>query len=597
MPLNSRLRNSVKITLFILATMPGLLSKIALAENKIWPTINSANEHSFSPAHIPQPAEYYQNRVKALHLVKQKQWLAAKPIIESLTRQYPHDGDTWYILGITCFQLKEWQKSIAAFKQTLALGTILSGIPSGSAPSNDIMLKVAEAYSELGQNKDALVWINKALDARHDGRKNIAASPHFANMAESRDFLKASGTFLPEGLSRDESWRFDLQFLVSEIERLHVHRYHATSEQAFRQQVTSIHEKIPSLTDQQIVFEFMQLVAMLGNGHNFIIPTYNKLGSFTQLPMQFYQFSDGLFIVAAEQNYQHLIGSKVTAIGKTDIFKALDKIKAVNARDNEMQQLWLAPHYLGLPEVLAGLGIIKDAKQVSLTIENSEGQQQTITPVPKTMTFNGFPKLPAPGEITALHNLRISEQYWYQDIEDRDAMYVQYNYVHNNPAISFEQFNKNLREELQRHNTQNLIIDIRHNAGGDGSTYPPLLKTLVQFEASQSNGRIFVIIGRNTFSAAHNLLLDINRLTNAILVGEPSGSRPNALSEAGWVKLPYSGTLGIISSQFHQPSKAEDHRIWVAPHVPVSLSSGDYFSGVDPALQAIFKISDKKTRQ
>ena len=99
-----------------------------------------------------------------------------------------------------------------------------------------------------------------------------------------------------------------------------------------------------------------------------------------------------------------------------------------------------------------------------------------------------------------------------------------------------------------------------------------------------------VVMGRNTFSAAHNLLLDINRLTNPILVGEPSGSRPNALGEAGWFKLPYSGTWGIISSQFHQASKAEDHRIWVAPHVPVSLSSVQYFAGVDPAMLAINRI-------
>ena len=173
---------------------------------------------------------------------------------------------------------------------------------------------------------------------------------------------------------------------------------------------------------------------------------------------------------------------------------------------------------------------------------------------------------------------------------ERDAIYVQYNYVHSNPSLSFEDFNEELREQILELKVQSLILDLRHNAGGDGSTYPPILKTLVQFEASRPNSEIFVIIGRNTFSAAHNLLLDISRLTNAVLVGEPSGSRPNALSEAGWFRLPYSGTLGIISSQFHQSSKAEDHRIWVAPHIPVSLSSVEYFSGQDPAMRAIYEV-------
>ena len=173
------------------------------------------------------------------------------------------------------------------------------------------------------------------------------------------------------------------------------------------------------------------------------------------------------------------------------------------------------------------------------------------------------------------------------------SIYVQYNYVRDNPENSFTDFNVNLRKKITSTSVENLILDLRHNAGGDGSTYPPILKTLVQFESLNPQSKIFVIIGRNTFSAAHNLLLDINRLTNAILVGEPIGSRPNAISEAGWFKLPYSGTWGIISSQFQQPSKAEDHRIWVSPHVPVSLSSEAYFSGKDPALNTIFKIINK----
>ena len=187
----------------------------------------------------------------------------------------------------------------------------------------------------------------------------------------------------------------------------------------------------------------------------------------------------------------------------------------------------------------------------------------------------------------------MDKRYWFQHLPEKDSLYIQYNYVHNDPSQPFKEFNQEIRKQFSKANVENLILDIRHNAGGDGSTYPPILKTLVQFEALKPEGKVFVIVGRNTFSAAHNLLLDINRLTDAIVVGEPSGSRPNALGEAGWFRLPYSGTLGIISSQFHQSSKAEDHRIWVAPHVPVSLSSQQYFSGHDPALGAIFGIIEK----
>ncbi|MEW6983514.1 hypothetical protein AAD001_12755 [Colwelliaceae bacterium 6471] len=564
----------------------------AIGTNKATEMTNSAIGHHPTNSQVQAPATYYINRVKALKLVREKNWLAAQPIIELLTNQYPDDGDTWYILGLSYFQLGEWEKSINAFKKTLALGTILSNIPAGSAPSNDIMINIAEAYAELGQESNAIIWITKSLAARYDGRKNLKGNAHFKKIADSKAFQQISGSFIPQNLSRDQSWQFDLDFLVSELKRLHVNIYNAVSKESFEKMVSDISNKIPALSDQEIVFEFMQLVAAMGNGHNFIVPTYAEKGSFTQLPLQFYKFSDGLFIVGADQPYQELIGSKVITIGNTDADKALSKTQIINARDNEMQQLWLGPHYLGLPSVLKGLNIVDDAESIYLTIEDTAGEQRTIKPKLKAMGFSGFPKLPALTNSVAIHNLQIKEKYWYQHLPDSASFYIQYNYVHDNPSHSFEDFNIELREKMSQLSVENIILDIRHNAGGDGSTYPPILKTLVQFEALKPNGKLFVLIGRNTFSAAHNLLLDINRLTNAILVGEPSGSRPNALSEAGWFKLPYSGIWGIISSQFHQASKAEDHRIWVPPHVPVSLSSHDYFSGEDPALKAIFNIID-----
>lgn len=561
-----------------------------LASDKSSDMTNSAIGQIPMFSKVKDPSQYYLYRQRALKLVREKNWQTAKPALESLTSQYTDDGDTWYILGLTYFQLKEWEKAIHVFKRTIDLGTILSSVSTGSAPSNDIMIKIAEAYAELGQADNAIKWINTSLMYRYDERKNLIDNEHFKKIAGSEAFQKVSGVFLPKGLSRVESWRYDLNFLVSEIKRLHINMYHSISEDSFKKMVENINTKIPMLSDHQIVFEFMKLVASTGNGHNFIVPAYAKIGSFNQFPFQFYLFSDGLFIVGADKEYHQLIGSRVVSIGSTELEEALARTKLVNARDNEMQHLWLGPHYLGLPEVLKGLDIVESTQDISITIEKEDGKLEEIKPKLKAMNFSGFPKLPALANSDAIHNLQPSKPYWYKHIPNQEALYIQYNYVTNADSQSFVDFNAELIERFTQLKTENLILDIRHNAGGDGSTYPPLLKTLIQFEALNPKGKIFVVMGRNTFSAAHNLLLDINRLTSPILVGEPSGSRPNALGEAGWFKLPYSGTWGIISSQFHQASKAEDHRVWVAPHVPVSLSSVQYFAGVDPAMQAINRI-------
>lgn len=555
---------------------------------------NQSIGHLFSEKQVSSPSEYFLNRNKALNLIRTKNWQEAKVILMSLTDQYPDDGDTWYLLGLSYFKTEQWQNAVDAYKKTIAIGTVLSGIPDGSAPSNDIMIKIAQSYAELNQPIQAINWINKALDARYDGKHLLAKDEHFNKIHHLNEFKKAIGTFLPNNMTRDQSWQYDLNYLVSEIKRLHVNPFHNVSKQHFERMVTNIKNDIPKLNDKEIIFRFMELVALLGNGHNFIIPTFNEKGAFNQLPVQFYKFSDGIFIVNADNEYKSLIGHQLIEIAGVPIEDALTKVNRVNARDNEMQHLWLGPHYLALPEVLKGLGIVRNSSEVKLLLEKRDGTRVAITPTIRAMTFNGFPKLPALEGHDLVHNLKVDKQYWFTHLSHYSSVYMQYNYVHNDPTLSFKTFNKLLRKEISKKGVENLIIDLRHNAGGDGSKYPPLLKTIAQFEALKPKGKLFVIIGRNSFSAAHNLLVDIERISNAIIVGEPSGSRPNALSEAGWLKLPYSKTLGIVSSQYHQASKAEDHRIWIAPHVPVSLSSEHYFSGIDPALEAIFTIINQQ---
>lgn len=582
------------------------ISVEVLAENKATEMTNNALNRSPTSINVVDPATYYANRVKALKLVRKENWQAAKSILEDLTSQFQDDGDTWYVLGLTYLQQQQWQKAINALEKTIELGTNLHNIPTGSAPSNDIMVKIAEAYGRLGDQKNAIAWINKSLSARWDDRPTLAGTslfnpgknPNFASFEGSEAFQKAAGSYLDETLSRDDAWRQDLLYLVDEIKRLHVNIYHTVSPENFQGKISSINERIPSLTDQQVVFEFMQLLGSVGNGHNFIIPGFAAKGSFSQIPMQFYWFSDGLYVVGASEEYQQWIGSKVEAFGKTSTAQALERTKSINARDNEMQLRWLSPYYLSLTAALEGLGIVDSSEDFTLTLSNASGVESKIHPKTTAMNFSGFPKLPP---LTATESPRYleknSDNYWSELIPETNALYIQLNDVVNKSSVSLKEFNLEIRKQLIKEGVDNLILDLRHNSGGDGSLISPMIATMVFFEAYNPKGKMFVLIGRNTFSAAHNLLLDISRLTDAIIVGEPSGSRPNALSEAGWFNLPYSGLTGIVSSQFHQVGEPEDHRIWVAPHMPISLSSNEYFSGKDPSIDAIVKLIGNASAQ
>ncbi len=74
--------------------------------------------------------------------------------------------------------------------------------------------------------------------------------------------------------------------------------------------------------------------------------------------------------------------------------KALQKTNTVNARDNDMQIRWLGPYYLGLPDVLKGLGIVKNTNEIVITFSDSLENIQQATMEPVSWNFSDLPKMP-----------------------------------------------------------------------------------------------------------------------------------------------------------------------------------------------------------
>ena len=110
---------------------------------------------------------------------------------------------------------------------------------------------------------------------------------------------------------------------------------------------------------------------------------------------------------------------------------------------------------------------------------------------------------------------------------------------------------------------------------------------LIGSEKVNRHGHLFVITGRRTFSAAMNGAADIEANTEAIFVGEPTGSKPNFVGETTIFPLPCSGLKVSISSLYWQRSHAFDDRTWIAPDLRAEMSSEDYRTNRDPSMEAI----------
>jgi hypothetical protein len=135
-----------------------------------------------------------------------------------------------------------------------------------------------------------------------------------------------------------------------------------------------------------------------------------------------------------------------------------------------------------------------------------------------------------------------------------------------------------------------LILDFRWNNGGNTGLVIPFINAIISNDAINRRGNLFIIIGRRTYSAAQNTVTFLERFSNAIFVGEPTGSSPNFVGEEDPLELPYSKMVVNVSDLLWQTSWPQDQRTWIAPLLYIPPTYEAFRNNRDPALEAILNF-------
>lgn len=547
-----------------------------------------ADERSNNPHARPAGTQYPEDAaahflavMAAREAVRAGDCAAALPRLQRAADAYPDNGDVWGLLGLCYKRTEEWHAAIGAFEQALALG--LTVWDTGLNP-NDIMVEIAGAHARAGEREAALDWLTRGLEARFDEQPDLEGREDFASLRDDPEFRALAGLSDPAVTGRDAQWRADIRLLHRQIRRLHADPYRYVSAEALNARFEALLDAVPALDDADITAQLDLIVGSLGAGHDLFWPVSPDRGALLPFVVKFYVFSDGIYIIDAAD--PALVGARVEAFGDTPADAALAAVVAAFPGDNAMEALWMAPRHLAQAHTLEALGLVADADDVALTL-SLDGERFLVRPERRAFTPMSPALVPPRDADAPLYLTRWNENAWLQPVPELDALYVQIKLVMDSETESLAAFTERLHARLAQDAPARLILDLRHSPGGNGYLTPPLVRELVGFRASAGPQSLFVIIGRNTFSASQNMITELDRFADPVFVGEPSGSRPNALSESGQFRLPYSGISGYLSSQYHQQSWPEDHRIWIAPDIPVALSSADFFAGRDPALDAI----------
>ena len=167
--------------------------------------------------------------------------------------------------------------------------------------------------------------------------------------------------------------------------------------------------------------------------------------------------------------------------------------------------------------------------------------------------------------------------YWHAFLDGGRTLYVQYNQVQDEPGGEpISAYFPHLFAQADRQGVERVIIDVRLNGGGNNELNRPIWHALLRSDRLNQKGRLWVVIGPKTFSAAMNFVDDMELNTHATFVGEPTGETPNMWGDPVSLTLPNSGIVVQTSTLWWQMEDPRDHRAFRAPDIPVQMSFADY---------------------
>lgn len=393
-----------------------------------------------------------------------------------------------------------------------------------------------------------------------------------------------------------EQWQADIRFLGEELPKRHRNAFHRVKREDYEAAVENLYDSVPQMSEDEIIVGLMRIVAMVKDGHTNIIPRpFFRSGLF---PFKLYQFSDGLFVQKASSEYAEMVGGKVVKIGNMNAEEAFKKVGQAAFADNEMGVKELTPLMITVPEILAGCKVISDKQKLNLTVEIG-GKQKTfeIKPTGTLENLNHIPtnwvdaasKTNPPLYLKDPNNL-----YWFEYLKDRKMVYLQHNGIGNKSDEPVADFYKRVLTFVDANPVDTFVLDLRFNGGGNNGLNKAVVIQLIKSKVNQ-RGKFFVITGRETFSAAQNLVNQIEKYTEATFVGEPTAAHPNHYGDNRPFTLPNSKLTVRASTLWWQDLDPRDDRFWTAPEIAAETSSEDYLKNIDPPMEAIFNYKPGTT--
>lgn len=377
--------------------------------------------------------------------------------------------------------------------------------------------------------------------------------------------------------SREEQWLKDIEYLETALPKVHKNLFFKQSEAYFIGELENLKGKITTYSNTEMNIALAQIVSSMGDTHTGI-----NIGVEETYPIGLYWYDEGIYITDALRDYEDLLYSRIISLNDKPIEEVAKAFKVFFSGANEQWFKNQVMYYITSTDLLKYLGIIQE-DEIQLKIEKADGTIEIINMLPEKQENFEFIEDETIYQ-TPLYKQHPYENYWYEYLPKEKIMYVSYNSASEMFELPFTIFTDEVFQVMEENEVQKLVLDLRENQGGSDTVFIPFLKKLKKSKLNEE-GKLYVIIGRKTYSSGLNTAINIKNQTEAILIGEPSGGRPNHYGDTQSFKLPNSELNVRYSTKYIKKMKQELDCLM--PDISIGVSAAKEIKGEDDVLEWI----------
>ena len=387
-------------------------------------------------------------------------------------------------------------------------------------------------------------------------------------------------------------WDYEIDLLARELAEKHPDLFFRTDSTWYYQKMDEVAAEAPGHSVFQVSIRLQQVLAAMGDAQTQINYHFMVEKSLI-LPIEYYWFEEGIYILKTDRLYEPLLGKKLTAVNNVPIEVVVDSLATLLVPGNQAVLKNSIPRMLTWFQLLEFFGFTSE-ESVSLTVSSASGEEEEIEiEMPQEL-----------GEMLKVQTRAVPLGWQDQNIFFRDhyfgdehLYYIQYNrcwsreaeeeYGSGGSALfmpSFKEFEKQVYPVIKKKEMDKLVFDMRFNKGGIAIQGTEFINKICK-ALPKNHVDIFVLVGRTTCEEAITNTVDFMKSAEVILVGEETCGRPNYFGQVKRFVLPESRL--IVSHPTIYFSLLDEDEPSIVPEIPAPPGFDQYLKGIDPAMEVI----------